>query len=161
MNCMWMVVVGEHHDDLQQRRKEMKTEEFKERMHQRNGIEGTVSEFTRGGGRRTRYRGLAKTTLANYFRGAAVNANRWIRLNQWQQQQQGKKKGCIGAPFRPLRSSISRDSAFSAVESGTKRVRLRPSTKRPRKILSRHAALVPPHACRASPKRGVFQQNPT
>jgi len=87
-----MLVVGEHHDDLQQRRQEMQTEEFKERMHQRNGIEGTVSEFTRGGGRRTRYRGLAKTTLANYFRGAAVNANRWIRLAQWQEEQNERKK---------------------------------------------------------------------
>jgi len=87
-----MVVVGEHHDDLQQRRQEMKTDEFKEQMHQRNGIEGTVSEFTRGGGRRTRYRGLAKTTLANYFRGAAVNANRWIRLAQWQEEQKEAKR---------------------------------------------------------------------
>jgi len=87
-----MVVVGEHHDLLQQRRQEMKTEEFKEQMHQRNGIEGTVSEFARGGGRRTRYRGLAKTTLANYFRGAAINANRWIRLTQWQQQQNEMKQ---------------------------------------------------------------------
>ena len=79
-----MLVVGEHHDLLQQRRREMQTDEFKERMRQRNGIEGTVSEFARGGGRRSRYRGLAKTSLANYFQGAAVNANRWIRLSQWQ-----------------------------------------------------------------------------
>jgi hypothetical protein len=78
-----MVVVGEHHDLLQQRRREMQTDEFKHLMQQRNAIEGTISEFTRGGGRRTRYRGLAKTTLANYFQGAAVNANRWIRLMQW------------------------------------------------------------------------------
>ena len=79
-----MLVVGEHHDLLQQRRREAQTEEFKKRMQQRNGIEGTVSEFARGGGRRTRYRGLAKTTLANYFQGAAINANRWIRLVQWE-----------------------------------------------------------------------------
>ena len=58
--------------------------ERKEQMHQRNGIEGTISEFTRGGGRRIRYRGLNKTTLANCFMGAAVNANRWIRLVQWE-----------------------------------------------------------------------------
>lgn len=87
-----MVVVGEHHDDLQQRRREMTTDDFKKQMHQRNGIEGTVSEFARGGGRRTRYRGLAKATLANYFRGAAVNANRWIRLAQWQEEQKEAKK---------------------------------------------------------------------
>ncbi len=86
-----MVVVGEYHDDLQQRRHEMKTDDFKIQMHQRNGIEGTISEFTRGGGRRTRYRGVAKTTLANYFQGAAVNANRWIRLAQWQEEQKEAK----------------------------------------------------------------------
>jgi len=66
----------------------MQTDEFTKQMHQRNGIEGTISEFARGGGRRTRYRGLSKTALANYFRGAAVNANRWIRLTQWQQEQE-------------------------------------------------------------------------
>ena len=87
-----MVVVGEYHDDLQQRRHEMKTDDFKIQMHQRNGIEGTISEFTRGGGRRTRYRGVAKTTLANYFQGAAVNANRWIRLAQWQEEQKETKR---------------------------------------------------------------------
>ena len=86
-----MVVVGEYHDDLQQRRHEMKTDDFKIQMHQRNGIEGTISEFTRGGGRRTRYRGVAKTTLANYFQGAAVNANRWIRLAQWEEEQKEAK----------------------------------------------------------------------
>ncbi len=82
-----MVVVGEHHDLLQQRRREMQTEEFQRRLQQRNAIEGSISEFTRGGGRRTRYRGLAKTTLANYFQGAAVNARRWIRLTQWRTEQ--------------------------------------------------------------------------
>jgi len=66
----------------------MQTDEFKKRMQQRNAIEGTISEFTRLGGRRTRYRGLAKTTLANYFVGAAVNAGRWIRLLQWQAQRE-------------------------------------------------------------------------
>ena len=76
------VSVGMHHDLLQQRRREMKTEEFKLKMHRRNAVEGTISEFARLGGRRTRYRGLVKTTLANYFQGAAVNANRWIRLAQ-------------------------------------------------------------------------------
>ena len=77
------VVVGEHHDLLQARRREMQTPAFQEQMHQRNAIEGTISEFVRNGGRRTRYRGLAKTALANYFHGAAVNAKRWIRLLQY------------------------------------------------------------------------------
>jgi hypothetical protein len=83
-----MLVVGEHHDLLQQRRREMQTDEFKRLLRRRNAIEGTISEFTRGGGRRTRYRGLAKTRLANYFQGAAVNAHRWIRLTQWRMEKE-------------------------------------------------------------------------
>jgi len=78
-----MLVVGQHHDHLQARRREMPTEGFRHEMRQRNGIEGTISEFTRNGARRTRYRGLAKTALANYFHGAAVNTKRWIRLLQY------------------------------------------------------------------------------
>jgi hypothetical protein len=77
------VVVGQHHDHLQQRRRQMQTCEFKQAMHQRSAIEGTISEFARGGGRRTRYRGLPKTSLANYFHGAAINVKRWIRLIQF------------------------------------------------------------------------------
>ncbi len=77
------VVVSQHHDWLQARRRAMQTPAFQEQMHQRNAIEGTISEFTRNGGRRTRYRGLAKTALANYFHGAAINAKRWIRLLQY------------------------------------------------------------------------------
>jgi hypothetical protein len=82
------VVVGEHHDHLQHRRRQMQTEQFKQAMRQRNAIEGTISEFVRGGGRRTRYRGLAKTSLANYFHGAAINVKRWIRLMQYQMGQE-------------------------------------------------------------------------
>jgi hypothetical protein len=81
-----LLVVGVHHDLLQQRRREMKTEAFRARWRQRAAIEGTISEFARGGGRRTRYRGLRKTALANYMHGAAINAKRWIRLVQWQQE---------------------------------------------------------------------------
>ncbi len=71
-----MLVVSEHHDLLQQRRKDMKTDEFQTAMHQRNGIEGTISEFVRTGGHRTRYRGLSKTSLCNYLQGTAINAKR-------------------------------------------------------------------------------------
>lgn len=78
-----ILVVGIHHDLLQARRRQMKTEEFRQKFRRRSAIEGTISEFARLGGRRTRYRGLTRTTLANYFQGAAVNANRWIRLVQW------------------------------------------------------------------------------
>ncbi|KPK37281.1 MAG: hypothetical protein AMJ65_14970 [Phycisphaerae bacterium SG8_4] len=79
-----MLVVGEHHDLLQSRRHEMQTKAFQKAMHQRNGIEGTISEFSRNGGRRSRYRGFAKTSLCNYLHGAAINAKRWIRLLQYQ-----------------------------------------------------------------------------
>ena len=82
--------VGLHHDLLQERRREMHTEDFKLKMQRRNAIEGSISEFTRQGARRTRYRGLAKTTLGNYLQGAAVNASRWVRLVQWQCQEQKK-----------------------------------------------------------------------
>lgn len=79
-----MLVVGEYHDHLQKRRREMETDVFQTAMHQRNGIEGTISEFARNGGRRTRYRGFTKTTLCNYLHGAAINTKRWIRLLQYQ-----------------------------------------------------------------------------
>lgn len=78
------VMVGIHHDLLQERRQQMQTDDFKNRMRQRNAIEGTISELTRNGMRRTRYRGLSKTRLANYFIGATCNVKRWIRLLQWQ-----------------------------------------------------------------------------
>jgi hypothetical protein len=75
-----ILAVGEHHDLLQARRREMATEAFPARMHSRNAIEGTISELVRLGLRRSRYRGLAKTRLANYLLGAACNVRRWQRL---------------------------------------------------------------------------------
>jgi hypothetical protein len=88
-----LLVVGIHHDLLQERRRQMQTEEFKKMLRRRNGIEGTISEFTRGGGRRTRYRGRRKTTLGNYMQAAAINANRWIRLSTWQHEQETARIG--------------------------------------------------------------------
>jgi len=79
-----MLVVSQHHDLLQKRRREMQTEAYEKAMYQRNGIEGTISEFVRSGGRRSRYRGFDKTSLCNYLQGAAINAKRWIRLLQYQ-----------------------------------------------------------------------------
>jgi hypothetical protein len=79
-----IVSVGEHHDLVRRRREEMKTEGFQKRMRQRNGIEGTISELVRLGMRRSRYRGLAKTTLANYMFAAACNTRRYLRLLAWQ-----------------------------------------------------------------------------
>jgi Transposase DDE domain/Transposase domain (DUF772) len=75
------IVVGEHHELLQQRRREQQTETFKERMQQRNAIEGTISELARAHGlRRSRYRGFAKVELQNLFIGTACNIKRWLRI---------------------------------------------------------------------------------
>jgi hypothetical protein len=82
------LVVGEHHDHLQKRRREQKTEAFQQRMRHRNAIEGTHSELVRGHGlRKARYRGLPKQRLQNYFIGAAANAKRWIARLRWQMGQ--------------------------------------------------------------------------
>lgn len=82
------LVVGQHHDLLQHRRRQMQDETFRLGLRRRNAIEGTISQFARGGGRRSRYRGRRKTALANYFLGAAINAKRWLRRIQWQLQRQ-------------------------------------------------------------------------
>lgn len=75
-----MIRVGALHEVLQQRRREQKTAEFKLRMHQRNGIEGTISELVRGHGmRRSRYRGFAKVDLQNQLIAAACNIKRWLQ----------------------------------------------------------------------------------
>ena len=81
------LVVSEHHTILQERRREQKTQPFKERMKHRNAIEGTQSELVRAHGlRRARYRGLAKARLQNYFAGAACNIKRWIHRKVWEMQ---------------------------------------------------------------------------
>jgi transposase len=81
------LTVSEHHTVLQQRRREQKTEPFKQRMKHRNAIEGTQSELVRAHGlRRARYRGLPKVKLQNYFIGAACNIKRWLRRAAWELQ---------------------------------------------------------------------------
>jgi hypothetical protein len=75
------IVVGQHHELLQQRRREQQTQAFKERMRQRNAIEGTISELTRAHGlRRSRYRGFAKVELQNLFIATACNVKRWLQV---------------------------------------------------------------------------------
>ena len=75
------IVVGQYHDLLRQRRRDQQTEQFKERMQQRNAIEGTISELARAHGlRRSRYRGFAKVELQNLFIGTACNVKRWLRM---------------------------------------------------------------------------------
>ena len=79
------LVVGEHHSHLQARRREQKTDAFRQRMKVRNGIEGTQSELVRAHGlRRSRYRGKAKLDLQHQLIGAACNIKRWLRLMAWE-----------------------------------------------------------------------------
>jgi len=81
------LLVGEHHDLVQQRRREQKTEAFAKDMRHRNAIEGTISELCRKYGlRRTRYRGLPKTSLWNHMIGAACNINRVCRRLEWERK---------------------------------------------------------------------------
>lgn len=79
------ILVGEHHDLLQTRRREMGTDAFKIEMHRRNGIEGTQSEMIRAFGlRHARYRGNANIRLQNYLIGAACNIRRLFRRLMWE-----------------------------------------------------------------------------
>jgi len=75
------IIVGQYHELLQQRRRDQQSPQFKKRMHQRNAIEGTISELARAHGlRRSRYRGFAKVELQNLFIGTACNIKRWLRI---------------------------------------------------------------------------------
>lgn len=64
---------------LQARRAEARTVEFREKLHLRAGIEGTISELVRAHGlRRARYRGQAKLRLQGYFTAVAANLKRVV-----------------------------------------------------------------------------------
>lgn len=87
------LLVGEHHDFLQSRRKEMDTDPYKKEMHRRNGIEGTQSELVRAYGlRKARYRGLAKVRLQNHLIGTACNLSRLFRRIAWENIQSVKNQ---------------------------------------------------------------------
>ena len=74
------ILVGAYHEELQQRRRDQQSEEFQLRMHQRNAIEGTISELVRGYSlRHARYRGLVKVDLQNQLIATACNIKRWFR----------------------------------------------------------------------------------
>lgn len=69
-----------HYPLLRARRKECKTDSFKESMKRRPPIEGTISEMVRAHGlRRSRYRGMLRTHLQNLMKGAAVNLKRLVK----------------------------------------------------------------------------------
>lgn len=58
-------------------RAEQQTDIWKERYKIRAGVEGTISQAVgRCGLRRSRYRGLAKTSLQHQLTGAAINLTR-------------------------------------------------------------------------------------
>jgi transposase len=83
------LTVSQRHTILQARRREQKTEEFRQKMKRRNAIEGTHSELMRAHGlKHARYRGLAKVRLQNYFTGAACNLKRWIKRLLWEARTQ-------------------------------------------------------------------------
>jgi transposase len=69
--------INAYHDVIQARRLETNTEAFRQEMHIRAGIEGTVSEMVRSHGlRRSCFRGTRKNHLQALFGAAAVNLKR-------------------------------------------------------------------------------------
>lgn len=82
----------EHHT-LQQARSEQQTQSWQDRYQHRAGVEGTLAQGIRALGlRRSRYRGLAKTSLQHLLIAAGLNLN---RLNAWWEH----------APLAPTRTS--------------------------------------------------------
>jgi transposase len=71
----------EHYEALQQRRKQQRTESFKEAYAKRAGVEGTLSQGVRRSDiRHARYRGLPKTRLQHLAIAAALNL---LRIADW------------------------------------------------------------------------------
>lgn len=69
--------VSQHHELIQARRREARTDAFLREMRLRIGIESVVSELVRGyGARRARYRGQRKNMLQITFIAAAANLKR-------------------------------------------------------------------------------------
>ncbi len=67
----------DEYDVLQQTRALQQTDEWKERYQIRAGVEGTIAQgVQRCGLRRSRYKGLAKTSLQHQLTGAAINLAR-------------------------------------------------------------------------------------
>jgi transposase len=86
------------HEVLQQARQRQTTPEFKDHYALRAGVEGTLSQGTRGCGlRRTRYLGQAKTHLQHLLTAVALNL---VRFVAWVQR----------VPLAPTRTS-----AFAAL----------------------------------------------
>jgi transposase len=78
-----IVQVSLHYPVLAQRRQEQKQAAFKETYRRRSGIEASLSELVRGHqGRRTPYRGRAKTRLHYLRMASAMNLKRAIAWEQ-------------------------------------------------------------------------------
>lgn len=95
-----IVPVSPTYPALQQRRQEQKPAAFKETYRRRRGIEASLSELVRGHqGRRTPYRGRAKTRL-HYLRIArAMNLKRviaWQPGVRPQRQREVRMKKLLG-----------------------------------------------------------------
>jgi hypothetical protein len=77
------ITYHEHHHQVEKRRVEMETAEFKVAMKRRAPVEGTISQVARAGGRYARYRGLRKVNLQLVFTAAGINLRRlcaaWAR----------------------------------------------------------------------------------
>ncbi len=74
------ILIRPENEILEQRRASMETDEFKQDMHKRNGIEGTISGLVRGQElRHSRYRGRTKNRLQLKLAGAAANVSRLHR----------------------------------------------------------------------------------
>ncbi|MFF0496369.1 IS1182 family transposase [Nocardia aobensis] len=81
------------HQALQHARTEQQTEQWQKRYQHRAGVEGTIAQGIRAFGlRRSRYRGLPKTSLQHLLTAAGMNVN---RLNAWWET----------TPFAPTRTS--------------------------------------------------------
>jgi len=80
------ITYHEHHDQVEKRRAEMETKEFKAAMKRRAPVEGTISQVARAGGRYARYRGLRKVNLQLVFTAVGINLRRlcaaWGRGHQ-------------------------------------------------------------------------------
>ncbi|MFJ7272609.1 IS1182 family transposase [Streptomyces sp. NPDC099050] len=71
----------EEYEAMKEARKLQETDEWKTRYKIRAGVEGTISQAVQACGlRRSRYRGLKKTSLQHQLIGAAVNL---IRIDAW------------------------------------------------------------------------------
>jgi len=77
---------------LLRRREQMKDPEYREDLHKRNGVEGSISGLVRGQKwRRSRYRGKNKTRLQAKFTGAAANIVRLHRKREMDRERREKE----------------------------------------------------------------------